>query len=749
MDRKIIFSHKRALGDCLMFTAGIRDFKLLFPDIKINVDSNQPDLWKNNPYIDTSLKRCEGVEFYKVGYPMVGNVNNTAMHFTSMFLFDMIAAADLTKSLEFPLGEFCAAFANGSVGDPPMGDITKHENIAKEPFISLRKKYKNLCENFMRQRGDIHLSDKEKENNIIKSIYGIEKYWVIAPGGKRDATSKIWDWRKFQEVIDYFEGKIKFVTIGKSDLLLEKLHNTIDLTDKFNTDIRGTMSLVYHADGCVSGPSYLMHLAAAIPPRFEKERKPCVTIFGGREPSSWSWYCNQQILHTNGIFKCCDNGGCWKSRTYPLPKDIEHNKNLCTNTIKRDGRTIQKCMDVISSQDVIRAIEKYYEGNIYKYEKTRFKRQVKKEEINIPSVNHSTNSKEINLLGNLNTSGGGEQSLIKIASCLKNRGWKVNLHPWSTVHQNYNGVDVKSSFKSGMNDMVEQIPLLFYANDCIWDFVKCSQKIVEKSSSVIIGINFANGDLPSASWLAKSKKLKAIVFQNQEKRNEFEKQAIGFDDTKLIVMYGAINLNKFIETCPKKREKNEPFVILKHCVPDYRKYVTSESYNKGDKIHVWQKHMDKELDTKFYKRLLKDTKNTRFEFMEAHKELINAFKDEPRMVFHKWDSMSVSSFLSRGHAYLYRTSNLWRDQYPRVVAEALAVGLPILTEPRDGTKDRVDFGNTGFYCIDYDGFLYAINLLKRKEEYRYHICRNAKDWAKQNLDPDKWVDMIEETINGG
>ena len=38
--RTIIFSHRRAVGDALMFTCGVRDFKLLFPDIDIIVNSN-------------------------------------------------------------------------------------------------------------------------------------------------------------------------------------------------------------------------------------------------------------------------------------------------------------------------------------------------------------------------------------------------------------------------------------------------------------------------------------------------------------------------------------------------------------------------------------------------------------------------------------------------------------------------------------------------------------------------------------
>lgn len=751
--RSIVWEHKRALGDAIMFSAGVRDFKLLFPEIKINVSTNQKEVFENNPYIDTSIKiETPGVEHYKIGYPMVGNANNTAMHFSTMFLFDMIAAADLHDKLPMSLGEFCSVFANGTVGDPPLGDLEKHKDVAKEPFISLRDKYKNICENFVRQRGDIHISEAEKKFNLISETYGFDKYWVIAPGGKRDCTAKIWDWRKFQSVINYFEGKIKFVVIGKSDLLVEKLNNVIDLTDKFNSDIRGLFSLIYHADGCVAGPSALLHLAAAIPPRWDSERKPCVAIFGGREPTAWSWYCNHQVLHTNGIFNCCDNGGCWKARVIPLPKDPEHNKSLCEHTVKIDDKTIPACMNSITSQDVIRAIEKYYDGNIYSYLKSKSKQEKKKrnkEESVIIEVASRKNSRTINLLGNLNSAGGGEQSLCTIAKLLSNR-YNVKLYPWGSVHENYKKLKLpiqEHSFQNGMvGDIEEGANLLFYANDRIWDFIKDGHKLVDKCSSLIIGINYCNGTLPKATWLSKTGKLKAIIFQNEEKKVEFERDALGFEDTEKIVLYGAIELDKFLEVCVNKRKDNEQLVILRHSVADYRKFVTQDSVHAGEKIHLWQKNLDKELDTKFYARLLKDTQNTRFEFMEAHEELEKEFKNEPRMVFHKWDSMPVTKFLSRGHIYLYRTSNAWRDNFPRCLAEALAAGLPAISEPRDGTKDRIIHGNTGFYATHYDEFLLHIKTLQRKEEYRHKMGMFAKDWARMNLNPSRWGDVIEDVL---
>jgi len=747
--RKIIFKHSRAVGDALMFTSGIRDFKLLFPDIEVNADSNFGFLWDNNPYLTRSLKKGdEGVEFYKVGYPIINNANNANTHFTQAFLLDMVAMADLHEPLPLSLGEFCAAFGNGAVGDPDI----------KHPLV---QKYRNLCQEFARQRPDIHMTDKEKQVNIIRDVYGYEKYWVVAPGGKRDCTTKIWDWRRLQKVIDYYEGQIKFVTIGRSDHLVEKLENVIDLTDKFNDDFRSIFSLVYNSDGCISGVSFLMHLAAGIPPKLIKgqnrSRKPCVAIYGGREPTTFTCYTNHQVLHTNGAFFCCDNGGCWQSRVTPILKDPDKNNRMCHSTVKSGGRTIPSCMDSIVSEDVIRAIGTYYSGDIYEPLKKGIieaKSPIKQYEV------VDTGEKEINILASLQSKGGGEQSALKIYKLLEDDGWKVNFYPWGNVHSNWQGnglrrdvfwdYEKKTLSADGMVDKMKPgLPLLFYANDQIWDFVECGEEIVAKSSKIVVGINFANGTLPKCKWANESGKLKAVIFQNDEKKNEFYRDMIGFENTELLSMFGAIDLDRFLEILPASRGSNrDELVVLKHCTPDWRKYITEQSENTGERIHIWQKHVFKEKDIVFYNRLMKDTKNVRFEFMEAHPELVNAYPNNPRMVFHKWDSMDVRQFLSRGHLYLYRTSNKWRDQYPRGVAEALASGIPVITEPRDGTRDRVDNGNTGIHCIDYDMFVDAVKKLQRKEDMRKAMGQHAKDWARLNLDPKRWVTELNRLFLG-
>jgi len=301
-----------------------------------------------------------------------------------------------------------------------------------------------------------------------------------------------------------------------------------------------------------------------------------------------------------------------------------------------------------------------------------------------------------------------------------------------------------------LENMKEGLPLFFYGNDSVWDLPKKGKSIIEKSSCLIISINFMNGSIPKWHWLDKSKKLKGVIFQNPEKKEEWEKTAFGFDETKLIVYVGAIDLSIMLEVCPLQREKNDTLVILKCGKPDPRKYVTKDTQSKGKKIHIWQKYFQKEADTKFYSRLLNDTKNTRFEFMEAPSELSDYFKNNSRMVFHKWDSMPVSKFLSRGHLYLERGSNDWRHSYPRTIGEALAVGLPVLCEPRDGGMARVGthFGDLGLVCCDYDQYMEGIKKFQRKEGWRYAVGMYAKDWAKENLRPEKWVNIIEDLLNG-
>jgi hypothetical protein len=98
--------------------------------------------------------------------------------------------------------------------------------------------------------------------------------------------------------------------------------------------------------------------------------RPCIVVAGGREPAQWEAYGAHRYLATNGCLKCCDRGGCWKSRVIPLGDGDDKDKpdQLCVMPVgTKSGQIIPKCLDLIKAQDVIRAMEQYLEhGKEYK-----------------------------------------------------------------------------------------------------------------------------------------------------------------------------------------------------------------------------------------------------------------------------------------------------------------------------------------------------------------------------------------------
>jgi hypothetical protein len=130
------------------------------------------------------------------------------------------------------------------------------------------------------------------------------------------------------------------------------------------------MRLIYHSDGVMCIVTCLMHIAAAF-------NKPCVVVAGGREPWWWEGYTQEnrlfnlrhgmpgwnppandnyvehRYLHTLGQLPCCMNKGCWKTK-------IEPNRDSCQAPSIVGGRRIPRCMELITAEHVVRAVESYY-----------------------------------------------------------------------------------------------------------------------------------------------------------------------------------------------------------------------------------------------------------------------------------------------------------------------------------------------------------------------------------------------------
>src|SRR5579859_4986815 len=315
---KLILKNFQSPGDIVMLTAAVRDLHKRYPGRFVtDVRTPCPHLWENNPFLTPLDEKDPTVRVVKCDYPLIHQSNWLPVHFL-------------------------------------------------EGFIDFLNDKLNLEIQVSAFKGDIHVSALEK--SWISQVHEIVRedlpFWIVLAGGKHDYTIKWWDHQRFQQVVNHFRGKVLFVQVGEQGHRHPPLEGVIDLRGK--TDLRQFVRLMYHAQGVLCGVTLAMHLAAAVEVKGGRPKnRPCVVVAGGREPPHWEAYPHHQFIHTIGALLCCDNGGCWKSRTLPLgdgdSKDAP--ENLCVDVVGR----LPRCMDLITAQDVIRRIELYFEGGALEY----------------------------------------------------------------------------------------------------------------------------------------------------------------------------------------------------------------------------------------------------------------------------------------------------------------------------------------------------------------------------------------------
>lgn len=300
-----------------MLSAAVRDLHLCNPGkFLTDVRTPCPDIWLNNPYITPLDENEPDVEFIECHYPLIHQSNQLPYHFIHAFM----------QYLSEKLGV----------------------EIKPTAFY-----------------GDIHISDEEKQwFSQFDDGDRAKPFWLVTAGGKMDFTIKWWSNDRYQKVVDHFRDKLEFVQVGEAHHYHPALDGVIDLRGA--TTLRQLICLMHHAHGALSSISLLMHLAAAVetPPGRPKNRA-CVVVAGGREPVQWAEYPHHQFIHTQGALKCCDNGGCWRSRTVPIGDGDKKDEpeGLCVDVIE----DLPRCMHMITPEEVIRRIELYYHGGALSY----------------------------------------------------------------------------------------------------------------------------------------------------------------------------------------------------------------------------------------------------------------------------------------------------------------------------------------------------------------------------------------------
>ena len=296
-------------GDVLVLTAAIRDLKKKFPNLHITMRTTAPSIWENNPHVD-AFGDYQSVKKKKIT-PVVA-------------IDDLAGDEGITLEMNYPL-------------------IHTANQCAKHFIYGFKEDLETklgIAFDIKAFKCDVHLSDKEKtwQNQVQETFNHSGKFWVINSGSKNDFPLKQWSRVRWQEVVDSLRGKIQFVQVGEASHNHEPLKGVFDLVGK--TDMRQLIRLCYHAEGAVCHVTMLNHLMSVW-------EKPCVVVAGGRETAAWESYNETTYLDTIGNLSCCKSGGCWKSKA--------------EDCLWMEGE-YPKCMNMITSADVVRAIEKYYIG---------------------------------------------------------------------------------------------------------------------------------------------------------------------------------------------------------------------------------------------------------------------------------------------------------------------------------------------------------------------------------------------------
>lgn len=296
-----------------MLTAAVRDLHVHYPgEFLTDVRTPCPHLWENNPNITQIDDGDPDAESIECEYPLIHRSNQEPWHFLHAF----------------------GAFFAEKLGLP---------HVFPTAF-----------------RGAIYLSDEERSwiNQVQEVVGSDEPFWIVVSGGKQDFTAKWWCPARMQEVVNHFQGSMRFVQVGEGGHHHPPLDNVLDFRGK--TDLRQLVRLVYHSSGVICPVTLLMHLSAAVPVRQDgrtKKNRPAVVVAGGREPPHWEAYPHHQYLHTVGTLPCCEDGGCWKARVFPLGDGTKSDLSLCLDPVK--SSKLPRCLHEITADDVIRATERF------------------------------------------------------------------------------------------------------------------------------------------------------------------------------------------------------------------------------------------------------------------------------------------------------------------------------------------------------------------------------------------------------
>jgi ADP-heptose:LPS heptosyltransferase len=326
MAEKIVLTLGCAPGDITCLTALPRDIATTYPDrYEIHVATHAKSLWRHNPYIagvhTFENSQCKApLNLRRIPLPhacFIKEANRCKLHFVTAF----------------------------------------HRAFQKAEGVTVP------C---LKPKGDLYLDPEQYKNPPVSG-----RYWLIVTGGKSDFTVKVWSARLWQRTTHMLrERGVNLVQTGA----LHRGHYHPPMDGALNLvgwgDLRDLMWLIYHSEGVICPITCMMHMAAVFD-------KPAVVVAGGREHYWWEAYVNikgmqtfgpyaepvkvpHRYLHTQGMFKCCEDRGCWQNKIIHTQAD-KHGRYCKLPKSDGYGQIVPQCLMTITPELVVDAVMSYYE----------------------------------------------------------------------------------------------------------------------------------------------------------------------------------------------------------------------------------------------------------------------------------------------------------------------------------------------------------------------------------------------------